>query len=77
MGKRKRCTTVSPAGPWSAAWRWEAYCHARRLYIETGDMDAFANMLRWVDLEGDYWKIMGDDPNIDNPTPYVDITVDA
>lgn len=65
-----------PDGPWNRAWRWEAYCHARRLFIETGDADAFDNMLRWVTLEGDYWKIMGDDPNITNNSWEVDIVVE-
>jgi hypothetical protein len=58
-------------------YRWQAYCHARRLYIETGDVDAYANMLEYVDLEGDYWKIMGDDPNICNPAWNIDIIYDT
>lgn len=62
-----------PDGPWSLEWRMQAYAHARRLYIETGDLDAFTNMLRWVTLEGNYWEILGDDPNICNPAWNVDI----
>lgn len=67
-----------PDGPWSHAWRWEGYCHARRLYIETGDPDAFDNMIRLYDGgPEDYWKIKGDDPNIDNNSPYIDIVTEG
>jgi hypothetical protein len=51
----------------------EAYAHARKLYIETGDQDAFRNMLKYVTPDLDYWKIAGDDPDIAWQTPYVDV----
>lgn len=53
----------------------EGYEHARKLYIETGDLDALENMISLVTMEGDYWKIAGDDPNITNPSPLIDITL--
>jgi hypothetical protein len=30
---------------WEVRLRWQAYLHARQLYIETGDVDALANMI--------------------------------
>ena len=66
-----------PDGPWNMAWRAEAYSHARKLYIQTGDADAFDNMLRWVTLEGDYWKILGDDPDIAWHDGMFDITTEG
>lgn len=50
------------------------------LYVETGDQDAFENMLRHVTIGpafGDWWKVLGDDPDIAWQAWNVDITTEV